>query len=274
MTELVRRLLRTPQGALGTGLVALVLLLILVGPLAAPHDPDAMSPLARYKGPSLQYWLGTDQYGRDILSRLLYGARATVVMAFLATALGSIAGAVIGTLSAFLGGRADEAIMRTVDAVMSIPNLLFALLIVNLLGKSSLDALAAVAVAFTPGMARITRSVALTVRKQDYVHAAIARGESAAYVVLAEMLPNVVAPIVVETTIRVAFAVMLFATLSFLGLGAQPPAPEWGLMVAEARRFMHLSPWMILWPSLAIALVAIGFNLLGDGLRDALNPRT
>lgn len=274
MTELIRRLLRTPQGALGTGIVILVLGLILIGPFAAPHDPDAMSPLARYKGPSPAYWLGTDQYGRDTLSRLLYGARATVVMAFLATALGSITGAVLGTLSAFLGGRADEAIMRTVDAVMSIPSLLFALLIANLLGKSSLDAVVAIGIAFAPGMARITRSVALTVRKQDYVHAAVARGESSAYIVLREMLPNVVAPIVVEATLRVAFAVMLFATLSFLGLGAQPPAPEWGLMVAEARHFMHLSPWMILWPSVAIALVAIGFNLLGDGLRDALNPRT
>jgi peptide/nickel transport system permease protein len=195
-------------------------------------------------------------------------------MAVLATALGTLAGAAIGTTSAFLGGRADEAIMRTVDAVMSIPSLLFALLIVNLLGKSSLNALLAVGIAFAPGMARITRSVALAVRKQDYVSAAIARGESGGYVVFREMLPNVVAPVVVEMTIRVAFAVMLFATLSFLGLGAQPPASEWGLMVAEARRFMHLSPWMILWPSLAVALVAIGFNLLGDGLRDALNPRT
>jgi peptide/nickel transport system permease protein len=157
---------------------------------------------------------------------------------------------------------------------MSIPSLLFALLIVNLLGKSSFDAVMAIGITFAPGMARITRSVALTVRKQDYVHAAIARGEGGGYIVLREMLPNVVAPIIVEATLRVAFAVMLFATLSFLGLGAQPPAPEWGLMVAEARRFMHLSPWMILWPSLAIALVAIGFNLLGDGLRDALNPRT
>ena len=274
MAELIRRLLRTPQGALGVGIVVLVLALTLIGPIAAPHDPDAMAPLARYKAPSLHYWLGTDQYGRDTLSRLLYGARATVVMAFLATALGSVVGAVIGTLSAFLGGRADEAIMRTIDAVMSIPSLLFALLIANLLGKSSLDAVLAIGIAFAPGMARITRSVALTVRKQDYVHAAVARGESGAYIVLREMLPNVVAPIVVEATLRVAFAVMLFATLSFLGLGAQPPAPEWGLMVADARRFMHLSPWMILWPSIAIALVAIGFNLLGDGLRDALNPRT
>jgi peptide/nickel transport system permease protein len=274
MPEVIVRLLRTPQGASGLGILALVLLVILFGPLLAPHSPEGLYPLARYKPPSAEFWLGTDQYGRDILSRLLHGARSTVLLAVLATALGTVAGAVIGTASAFLGGRVDEAIMRTVDAIMSVPSLLFALLIVNLLGKSSLNALIAIGIAFAPGMTRITRSVALTVRKQDYVSAAIARGESTGYIVLREMLPNVVAPVIVEMTIRVSFSVMLFATLSYLGLGAQPPAPEWGLMVAEARRFMHLSAWMIIWPSMAIALVAIGFNLLGDGLRDALNPRT
>ena len=274
MTEIVRRMLRSPQGALGLMLVGLILLVVILGPLVAPHDPETFSPLQRYKAPSAQFLLGTDQYGRDILSRLLYGARATVLLAVIATAIGTLAGALVGTTSAYLGGRSDEFIMRTVDAVMSIPSLLMALLIVTLLGKSSLNALLAIAVAFTPGMARVTRSVALTVRKQDYVNAAIARGESAGFIVWREMLPNVISPIIVEMTVRVAFAVMLFATLSFLGLGAQPPASEWGLMVAESRRFMHLSPWMILWPSLAVALVAIGFNLLGDGLRDALNPRT
>jgi peptide/nickel transport system permease protein len=273
MTEILRRMLRSPQGTLGLVLVGLMLIVVIVGPWIAPYNPEVFSPLQRYKPPNLQFWLGTDQYGRDILSRLLYGARATVVMAIIASALGTLAGALIGTTSAYLGGRSDEAIMRTIDAVMSIPSLLMALLIITLLGKSSVNALLAIGIAFTPGMARVTRSVALAVRKQDYVSAAIARGESARYIVWREMLPNVVAPIVVEMTIRVAFAVMLFATLSFLGLGAQPPAPEWGLMVAESRRFMHLSPWMILWPSLAIASVAIGFNLLGDGLRDALNPR-
>jgi peptide/nickel transport system permease protein len=163
--------------------------------------------------------------------------------------------------------------MRTVDAVMAIPGLLLALLLVNSLGKGSLNALLAIAIAFTPGMARVTRSVALNVRKQDYVKAALARGERASFIVLREMLPNVVGPVMVEMTIRVAFAVMLFATLSFLGLGAQPPAPEWGLMVAEARRFVHQAPWIIVAPALAIGITAIAFNLLGDGLRDALNPR-
>ena len=274
MAEVLRRVFRSPQGAIGFVLVALMLLIAIAGPWLAPHNPETFSPLARYKGPSAQFWLGTDQYGRDIFSRLLVGARSTVLMALLASGLGTLAGAIIGTTSAYLGGRGDEAIMRTIDAVMSIPSLLMALLIVTLLGKSSTNALLAIAIAFTPGMARVTRSVALAVRKQDYISAAIARGERAGYIIVREMLPNVIAPIVVEMTIRVAFAVMLFATLSFLGLGAQPPASEWGLMVAESRRFMHLSAWMIVWPCLAIATVAIGFNLLGDGSRDALNPRT
>lgn len=274
MNDLMRRLLRSPQGALGVVLVGLILVVVVAGPYLAPHNPETFSIMQRYKGPSAEFLLGTDQYGRDILSRLLHGARATVLLALVATALGTFAGACIGTTSAYLGGRSDEFTMRTVDAVMSIPSLLLALLIVTLLGKSSFNALIAIAIAFAPGMARVTRSVALSVRKQDYVNAAVARGESARFIVLREMMPNVIAPIIVEMTIRVAFAIMLFATLSFLGLGAQPPASEWGLMVAESRRFMHLSPWMILWPSLAVATVAIGFNLLGDGLRDALNPRT
>ncbi len=274
MADLLRRLLRTPQGAIGLTIVVIIALLVALGPLLAPYSPEGLAPLNRYKPPSAAFWLGTDQYGRDIFSRLLHGARATVVMAILATSFGTLAGALIGTSSAFIGGRVDEAVMRTVDAIMAVPTPLMALLIVSTLGKSSTNAVLAIAIASTPGMARITRSVALAVRKQDYVSAAIARGERASFIIWREMLPNVIAPIIVEWTIRIAFAVMVFATLSFLGLGAQPPAPEWGLMVAEARKFMHLSPWMILWPSLAIATVAVGFNLLGDGLRDALNPRT
>ncbi|MBO1078470.1 ABC transporter permease [Roseomonas haemaphysalidis] len=273
MTDILRRLWRTPQGAIGLVILALLLLLCLLGPSLAPRDPEAIDFMGRFRPPGALNWLGADQLGRDVLSRLMTGARATVLLALAATLLGTLAGSVIGTLSAYLGGRWDEAIMRNVDAVMAIPGLLLALLLVSSLGKGSLNATLAIAIAFTPGMARVTRSVALNVRAQDYVKAAQARGERATFIVLREMLPNVVGPVIVETTIRVAFAVMLFATLSFLGLGAQPPAPEWGLMVAEARRFVHQAPWVIIAPSVAIAATAIAFNLLGDGLRDALNPR-
>lgn len=273
MIEVLRRLIRTPQGAVACLLLLLLAAACLFGPALAPRDPEAIDFLGRFRPPGARNWLGADQLGRDVLSRLLVGARTTIPLALLATLLGTAAGAAIGTASAYLGGRWDEAIMRSVDAVMAIPGLLLALLLVSTLGKSSLNATLAVAIAFTPGMARITRSVALSVRRQDYIAAAIARGESGRWIVFREMLPNVAAPVIVETTIRVAFAVMLFATLSFLGLGAQPPAPEWGLMVAEARRYLHQGPWIVLAPALAIAATAIAFNLLGDGLRDALNPR-
>jgi peptide/nickel transport system permease protein len=273
MTDALRRLLRTPQGAVGTLIFLSLAALSVLGPHLAPVDPEKIAFLGRFRAPGRQFWLGADQLGRDQLSRLLVGARTTLPMALAATLLGALSGALLGTASAFLGGRWDEAIMRTVDAVMAVPGLLLALLIVNTLGKGSFNAMLAVALAFAPGMARITRSAALAVRQQDYVSAALARGETGRFIVLREMLPNVAGPVVVETTIRVAFAVMLFATLSFLGLGAQPPASEWGLMIAEARAFMNQAPWLIIGPGAAIAVTAIGFNLLGDGLRDALNPR-
>ncbi|CPR14184.1 ABC transporter permease [Brenneria goodwinii] len=274
MPDLIKQLLRSPQGATGSLILLLALLMVCGGKHLAPYDPESLSLLARYQAPSLQHWFGTDQLGRDIFSRVMSGARATILLSLLATSLAMLIGSAIGTTSAYLGGRIDEAIMRTMDAIMSIPSLLFALLIVSTLGQSSLNAVLAITIAFIPGMVRIARSVSLSVRQQDYINAAIARGENTGYIIVREMLPNIIAPIIVEATIRVAFAIMLFATLSFLGLGAQPPEPEWGLMVSEARAYFFNAPWMMLIPGLAIAIVAIGFNLLGDGLRDVLNPRS
>ena len=273
MPDIFKRLLRSPQGAAGLFILFIAVLIIIGGVHIAPFDPEAISILSRYKPPSAEHWFGTDQMGRDIFSRVMVGARATILLSVLATVLAMLIGSVIGTASAYLGGKIDELIMRTMDAVMAIPSLLFALLIVSTLGQSSLNAVLAITIAFIPGMVRIARSVALAARQQDYINAAIARGEAASYIIIREMLPNILAPIIVEATIRVAFAIMLFATLSFLGLGAQPPQPEWGLMVSEARAYFFTAPWIMLIPGLAIALVAIGFNLLGDGLRDVLNPR-
>ena len=273
MTDTLRRLMRTPQGVLGSVLLVGLVLACILGGAAAPYQPEAMDFAGRFAPPGTKHWFGADQLGRDVLSRLLVGARSTIPLAVAATFSGAAIGACIGTLSAYLGGWWDEAITRTIDAVMAVPHLLLALILVSTLGKGSLNAAFAIAISVVPSMARVTRSVALAVRQQEYVKAAIARGESGGWIVLREMLPNVAAPVIIEATIRVAFAVMLFATLSFLGLGAQPPASEWGLMVSEARRFMHQAPWVIVAPSLAIAATAICFNLLGDGLRDALNPR-
>lgn len=273
MTNVFQRLCRTPQGLLSLLLLVLLAFVAIFGQWLAPYNPEAINYASRFAPPSAAHWLGADQFGRDVFSRILDGARSTIPLALAATIFGTVTGAALGTLSAYLGGKWDEAIMRTIDAIMAIPHLLLALILVSTLGKGSVNAAIAIGISFAPSMARVTRSVALAVRQQEYVKAAIARGENAAFIVLREMLPNVAAPMIVEATIRVSFAVMLFATLSFLGLGAQAPAPEWGLMVSEARRFMHQAPWLIIVPSCAIAMSAICFNLLGDGLRDALNPR-
>lgn len=273
MNAWLYRLVGTGHGALALVLLAPIVLAVALGPVLAPHDPEAISFMARLAPPSSSHWFGTDQFGRDLLSRVLVGARESVGTAVIATLIGALSGAILGSVSAYLGGLVDEAIMRTIDAVLAIPALLLALLIVSTLGRGAENATLAIAIAFAPGMARITRSVALAARHQDYVSAAIARGEGGSWIVFREMGPNVIAPVVVESTIRVAFAVMLVASLSFLGLGAQPPAPAWGLMIAEGREYLHQAPWLVVAPGAAIALTAIGFNLLGDGLRDALNPR-
>ncbi|MCB1492828.1 MAG: ABC transporter permease [Rhodobiaceae bacterium] len=269
----LRALLRSPQGAVGLTLCTALLIVAIFGPAIAPQDPETFNFGSRFAGPSAAFPLGTDWYGRDLLSRVLTGARSTVLLALLATLIGTVVGAMIGIVSGYLGGRTDEVVMRLNDAVMAIPSLLFSLMILTVLGSSAFNAVLAIGIAFSPGMARIARSVTLQVRQLDYVAAARARGEGAAWIVLAEILPNVVAPVIVEATIRVAFAIMTLATLSFLGLGAQPPSPEWGLMISEARGHLFRSPWPVLVPGAAIALVAIGFNLLGDGLRDVLNPK-
>jgi len=271
--SLIKAVLRTPHGMLGVIGVSFLLIVALIGPAVAPQDPESFNYGARFEGPSAAHLLGTDWYGRDLFSRVLAGAQSTVLLAILATIIGTVSGTLAGIISGYVGGRFDEVTMRVIDALMAIPGLLFALMIIAVLGSSSLNAVLAIGIAFAPGMARIARSVTLQVRSTDYVAAARSRGEGGAWIVLAEILPNVIAPVIVEATIRVAFAIMTLATLSFLGLGAQPPSPEWGLMIAEARDHLFRSPWPVIVPGGAIALVAISFNLLGDGLRDALNPR-
>ena len=225
------------------------------------------------RGPSADHWLGTDQFGRDLLSRLLNGAPSTIAFGLGATILGVGAGSLIGIIAGTIGGWVDSVIMRILDGLLAIPDLLFTLLIVTMLGGGTGHAMLAVAVAFTPGMARIARSSVLSIRSREYVLAAIARGEPASYIVLREVLPNAMGPVIVEATIRVAFAIMIGATLGFLGLGAQPPSTEWGLMIAEARQFMFRNPWCVVIPGVAIATAAMGFNLFGDALRDSLDPR-
>ena len=267
------RAFRTATGMTGLILLTLVLGAAVFGPALAPYDPQAFHPATRLQGPSAAHWLGTDQFGRDLLSRLLHGAPSTISFGLGATILGVGAGTVIGVIAGTAGGWVDSVIMRILDGLLAVPELLFALLIVTFLGGGVGQAMLAVAIAFTPGMARIARSSVLSIRTREYVLAAVARGEPGADIVLREVLPNAIGPIVVEATIRVAFAIMIGATLGFLGLGAQPPSTEWGLMVAEARQFMFRNAWTVIVPGVAIAMAAMGFNLFGDALRDSLDPR-
>jgi len=269
----MRKILSSPTGIAGTLLLIIVLSIALIGPWLAPYDPQQFHPRNRLEAPSLQFLLGTDQYGRDLLSRILTGAPSTVFFGLGATALGVGVGSVIGVIAGVAGGRTDSVIMRLLDGMLAMPELLFTLLIVTFLGGGTGQALLAVAVTFTPGMARVARSSVLSVRTREYVLAAIARGESRAWVVFREVLPNALGPIIVESTIRVSFAIMIGATLGFLGLGAQPPSTEWGLMVSEARQFMFRNPWCVAIPGIAIAMTAMGFNLFGDALRDAFDPK-
>lgn len=264
---------RSATGLTGLFLVTIVLVAAAIGPFIAPYDPQVFHPQTRLEGPSLTHLLGTDQFGRDLLSRVLNGAPATVAFGLGATLLGVGAGSIIGVIAGTTGGWVDSIIMRVLDGLLAVPELLFTLLIVTFLGGGMGQAMLAVAVAFTPGMARIARSSVLSIRTREYVMAATARGESSSYIVLREVLPNALGPIIVEGTIRVAFAIMIGATLGFLGLGAQPPSTEWGLMVAEARQYMFRNPWVVAVPGLAIAFAAMGFNLFGDALRDSLDPR-
>lgn len=269
----MRNFFASPTAIVGTTLLAVVCIAAIFGPWIAPYDPQVFDPLNRLQGPSTIHWLGTDQFGRDLFSRVLSGAPATVTFGVGATALGVGIGAIIGVVAGVSGGWVDSTIMRILDGLLAVPDLLFTLLIVTILGGGMEHAMLAVSIAFAPGMARISRSAVLSVRTRDYVRAAIARGETGLYIVSCEVLPNALSPIVVEASIRVSFAIMIGATLGFLGLGAQPPSTEWGLMVAEARQYMFRNPWCVAVPGLSIAIAALGFNLFGDALRDSLDPR-
>ena len=272
MPELAARLLRTPAGLIGITLLLAMLLVVVLGPLLAPYDPEAFHVTRRLQGPSAAFWLGTDQFGRDLLSRILVGGRPAVLFGLGSTALAIVLGAIYGMLSGYAGGTADMILMRILDIFFSIPALLLTLLIVTIMGSGTGNAMLAVALSFAPGFARLARGSALSLRQTEFVNAAIARGEGPGYIVFREMLPNLMPALIVEGSIRVSLAIMIGATLSYLGLGAQAPASDWGLLVAEARDYLFRYAGLLIFPALAIGISALGFNLFGDALRDALNP--
>ena len=258
---------------IGGGIVALFLVLTAIGPYVTPYPFDKFHFSSRLAPPSADFWLGTDRYGRDIFSRVVAGARITVVMAVSGTFLGVVAGVLIGLVSGYLGRWIDETLMRMTDIVMSFPSLLLALLVVAVLGANELNAVLSIGLVFTPRVARIVRSATLGLRHVQFVEAAEVRGESNSYIIFCEILPNVWPPIIVEACIRMSYAVLLVVSLSYLGLGAQPPAPDWGLMISKERAFIASAPWVVLAPAAAIVSLVIGVNLLGDGMREWLSAR-
>lgn len=263
------------------GLVVIVVVLVcaLFAPLIAPHNPDLtnnavfLKPPFWQEGGSFSYPLGTDAIGRDILSRLIFGARLSLVIGLAVVALAIVIGVVLGLVAGYFKGMADIAIMRLMDILMTMPSLLLAIVIVAILGPGLMNAMLAVAIVVLPHYVRITRAAVITEASKDYVVAAQVSGAQTVRLMFLEILPNCAAPLIVQATLGVSTAILDAAALGFLGLGAQPPTPEWGTMLADAREFVLRAWWVVTFPGLAILITVLAFNLLGDGLRDALDPK-
>jgi peptide/nickel transport system permease protein len=254
-------------------LISILLVVALFAPVLAPHDPLDQSFPRQLQPPSAGIWLGTDEFGRDILSRIIFGARIALGIGALAVGIAVALGVPLGLVAGYFGGRLDTAIMRTMDVVLAFPYLLLALIVVTLLGFGLVNVMVAVGLVYVPQYSRIVRSVTLSVRERLFVEAARAIGGSNLRIICRHVLPNCLAPIIVQTTLSLGWAIVNAAGLSFLGLGAQPPTPEWGAMLSSGREYMRNAPWITTFPGLAILFTALGFNLLGDGLRDAFDPR-
>ncbi len=267
------RLVRRPPAVIGAIVVLLFVLMALLAPYLAPFDPTRPDFLAVRQAPSEVYRLGTDEIGRDVLSRVIFGARASLVAGVLAVAIATLIGVPLGLLAGFYRGALDELIMRVTDAVLSFPFLILAIALAAILGPSLTNAMIAIGISTAPTFVRLTRGQVLAVKAEEYVQAARAIGASDARLIARHILPNCMTPIVVQATLTVALAIIAESALSFLGLGVQPPTPSWGGMLNTAKNFLIQAPWMAIWPGISIFLTVLAFNLFGDGLRDAFDPR-
>lgn len=268
-----RRLLRRRGAMLGLAVVLFFVLMAVFAPLLSPHDPLATSWSAVRKPPSWEYWFGTDEIGRDVLSRVVWGSRASLMAGVVSVSISLALGIPIGLLAAYLGGWTDALVSRFTDAMLAVPFLILAIALSAFLGPSLGNAMIAIGVSATPVFIRLTRAQVMAVQVEDYIEAARAVGNPHWRIALRHILPNVLPPLIVQATLSIAAAVIAEASLSFLGLGQQPPAPSWGSMLNTAKNYMDNAPWMAVWPGLSIFLLVLSFNLLGDGLRDALDPR-
>ncbi len=270
----LRRLLARRAAVFGLVVVALMALLALAAPWIAPFDPLATSWKTVRKAPSLVHWFGTDEVGRDLFSRVIWGGRASMAAGLISVSIAVGIGVPLGMLAGYVGGLLDAAISRLTDAMLAIPFLILAIALAAFLGPSLGNAMIAIGVTATPIFVRLSRGQVLAVRAEEYVEAARAVGNPPARILLRHILPNILPPVIVQATLAIAAAIIAEASLSFLGLGQQPPSPSWGSMLNTAQRFLTQAPWMAVFPGLAIFITVLAFNLLGDGLRDALDPRS
>lgn len=274
-TQTKRRSVRRKSPSLIAGgiLLILILTLAIIGPALSPFDLDTMQLNVRLVSPNETHWLGTDEFGRDVLSRMLNGGQTSLIMGFGATFVSLIIGVPLGLMAGYHRGMIDEMIMRAADIMISLPPIILGLLILSVTPPSLWKTVLAVGFVYIPIITRLTRSVTLEVAGEEFIQAARARAESSFYILFKEILPNAWPAIIVEAALRVTFAMLLAAALSFLGLGVQPPSSDWGLMIAEARPFINSAPWIVLAPGMALCITVIAINLFGDGLRELLDPR-
>ena len=269
----LRRLLRRKGAVAGFAVIAVFVVLALFAPLIAPYDPIATSWTLVRKPPSALHWFGTDELGRDVLARVIYGARASLLAGAIAVTIALGVGVPLGLLAGYRGGVIDALISRITDAMLACPFLILAIALAAFLGPSLGNAMIAIGVTTTPIFVRLTRGQTMSVKTDDYVEAARAMGNPRWRIALVHIVPNIMPALLVQATLSIAAAIIAEAALSFLGLGQQPPSPSWGSMLNAAQRFLTNAPWMAVWPGLAIFLVVLSLNLVGDGLRDALDPR-
>jgi peptide/nickel transport system permease protein len=269
----VKRFTRNRAALVGLALVLVLAAVALLAPVLAPYAPDAQNLRARLRPPSGEHWFGTDEFGRDILSRVLFGARVSLLTGLVPVLVAALIGSALGLVAGFYRGRLDAVLMRVMDVLLAFPSLLLALAVVGTLGPGLENAVIAVAIVGIPSYARIVRSVVIAAREEDFVTAAKALGARDPRLLLKHVLPSALGALSVQATLGIGFAILSMAGLSFLGLGVQPPTADWGEMLARGRRYLPGSPWLLLYPGAAISLTVLAFNLLGDGLRDALDPR-
>lgn len=269
----LRRFLGRPAAVAGLVVVAAFILVAVAASIAAPFDPVATSWTTIRKAPSAAHWMGTDENGRDVLSRVIYGARASMLAGVVSVVIAAGIGVPIGLLAGFARGKTDAVIGRVADAMLAVPFLVLAIALAAFLGPSLRNAMVAIGVSAAPVFMRVARGATMDAATNEYVEAARALGNPAWRVAVRHVAPNILAPVIVQATLAIATAIIAEASLSFLGLGQQPPAPSWGSMLNSAQRFLSQAPWLAIFPGAAIFLAVLAFNLVGDGLRDALDPR-